>query len=90
VALERAGGRDTSGPPGLAADPTWQIKGTGDLVVPPNTRASLVLDHGRTHIDDAEDDQLDSRWDKMVRRSYSISSPRASWCSRSAACRSSV
>jgi hypothetical protein len=32
---------------GVAASEGF-IKGTGDLVVPPNTRASLVLDHGRT------------------------------------------
>ena len=46
----------------------------GDVTHLPGQYASLGLGFWEARIDDAEDDNLDDRWDKMVRRSYSISS----------------
>jgi ferredoxin--NADP+ reductase len=46
----------------------------GDVTHLPGQYASLGLGYWEARIDDAEDDNLDDRWDKMVRRSYSISS----------------
>ncbi|MCU1391819.1 MAG: Flavodoxin reductase family protein [Ilumatobacteraceae bacterium] len=46
----------------------------GDVTHLPGQYASLGLGYWEARIDDAEDDDLDGRWDKMVRRSYSISS----------------
>lgn len=46
----------------------------GDVTHLPGQYASLGLGFWEARIDDAEDDNLDERWDKMVRRSYSISS----------------
>ncbi len=46
----------------------------GDVSHLPGQYASLGLGYWEERIDDAEDEQLDTRWDKMVRRSYSISS----------------
>jgi ferredoxin--NADP+ reductase len=46
----------------------------GDVSHLPGQYASLGLGYWEPRIDDAEDDNLDQRWDKMVRRSYSISS----------------
>ena len=46
----------------------------GDVTHLPGQYASLGLGYWEARIDDAEDDNLDERWDKMVRRSYSISS----------------
>jgi len=40
----------------------------------PGQYASLGLGYWEERIDDAEDPNLDDRWDKLVRRSYSISS----------------
>ncbi len=40
----------------------------------PGQYASLGLGYWEERIDDAEDPNLDERWDKLVRRSYSISS----------------
>lgn len=40
----------------------------------PGQYASLGLGYWEDRIDDAEDPNLDERWDKLVRRSYSISS----------------
>jgi ferredoxin--NADP+ reductase len=45
----------------------------GDIHHLPGQYASLGLGHWEDRIDDAEDPQLDDRWDKLVRRSYSIS-----------------
>ena len=46
----------------------------GDVTHLPGQYASLGLGYWEARIDNAEDDNLDERWDKMVRRSYSISS----------------
>jgi ferredoxin/flavodoxin---NADP+ reductase len=46
----------------------------GDVSHLPGQYASLGLGYWEARIDDAEDENLESRWDKMVRRSYSISS----------------
>jgi ferredoxin--NADP+ reductase len=46
----------------------------GDVTHLPGQYASLGLGYWEARIDSAEDDDLDGRWDKMVRRSYSISS----------------
>ena len=46
----------------------------GDVTHLPGQYASLGLGYWEERIDDATDDALDERWDKMVRRSYSISS----------------
>jgi len=46
----------------------------GDVSHLPGQYASLGLGYWEERIDDAEDENLDARWDKMVRRSYSISS----------------
>ncbi|MBK9177993.1 MAG: hypothetical protein IPM45_00235 [Acidimicrobiales bacterium] len=40
----------------------------------PGQYASLGLGYWEERVDDAEDPDLDERWDKLVRRSYSISS----------------
>ena len=45
----------------------------GDIHHLPGQYASLGLGHWEDRIDDAEDPGLDDRWDKLVRRSYSIS-----------------
>ena len=45
----------------------------GDVHHLPGQYASLGLGHWEDRIDDAEDPGLDDRWDKLVRRSYSIS-----------------
>jgi ferredoxin--NADP+ reductase len=45
----------------------------GDVHHLPGQYASLGLGYWEKRIDDAEDPQLDDRWDKLVRRSYSIS-----------------
>ena len=45
----------------------------GDVGHLPGQYASLGLGHWEDRIDDAEDPGLDQRWDKLVRRSYSIS-----------------
>jgi ferredoxin--NADP+ reductase len=45
----------------------------GDVHHLPGQYASLGLGYWEQRIDDAEDPQLDDRWDKLVRRSYSIS-----------------
>jgi ferredoxin--NADP+ reductase len=45
----------------------------GDIHHLPGQYASLGLGYWEKRIDDAEDPQLDDRWDKLVRRSYSIS-----------------
>jgi ferredoxin--NADP+ reductase len=45
----------------------------GDVHHLPGQYASLGLGYWEKRIDDAEDAQLDDRWDKLVRRSYSIS-----------------
>lgn len=46
----------------------------GDTSHLPGQYASLGLGYWEERIDDAEDPQLDERWDKLIRRSYSISS----------------
>ncbi|MCU1364786.1 MAG: Flavodoxin reductase family protein [Ilumatobacteraceae bacterium] len=46
----------------------------GDVTHLPGQYASLGLGYWEARIDAAEDDDLDGKWDKMVRRSYSISS----------------
>jgi len=46
----------------------------GDVSHLPGQYASLGLGYWEARIDDAEDENLEARWDKMVRRSYSISS----------------
>jgi len=46
----------------------------GDVSHLPGQYASLGLGYWEERIDDAEDENLEARWDKMVRRSYSISS----------------
>ncbi|MCU1399085.1 MAG: Flavodoxin reductase family protein [Acidimicrobiales bacterium] len=46
----------------------------GDVTHLPGQYASLGLGYWEARIDTAEDDDLDGKWDKMVRRSYSISS----------------
>jgi ferredoxin/flavodoxin---NADP+ reductase len=46
----------------------------GDVVHLPGQYASLALGYWEERIDDAEDHHLVERWDKLVRRSYSISS----------------
>ncbi len=45
----------------------------GDIAHIPGQYASLGLGYWEKRIDDAEDVELDERWDKLVRRSYSIS-----------------
>ena len=45
----------------------------GDIHHLPGQYASLGLGYWEKRIDDAEDPQFDDRWDKLVRRSYSIS-----------------
>jgi ferredoxin/flavodoxin---NADP+ reductase len=45
----------------------------GDIHHLPGQYASLGLGHWEDRIDDAEDPGHDDRWDKLVRRSYSIS-----------------
>ena len=45
----------------------------GDIHHLPGQYASLGLGHWEDRIDDAEDPGLNDRWDKLVRRSYSIS-----------------
>ena len=45
----------------------------GDVHHQPGQYASLGLGHWEDRIDDAEDPGLDDRWDKLIRRSYSIS-----------------
>jgi ferredoxin--NADP+ reductase len=45
----------------------------GDIYHHPGQYASLGLGYWEKRIDDAEDIELDDRWDKLVRRSYSIS-----------------
>jgi ferredoxin--NADP+ reductase len=47
----------------------------GDVAHLPGQYASLALGYWEERIDDAEDHHLVERWDKLVRRSYSISSP---------------
>ena len=46
----------------------------GDVSHLPGQYASLGLGYWEERIDNAEDENLEARWDKMVRRSYSISS----------------
>jgi ferredoxin--NADP+ reductase len=46
----------------------------GDASHLPGQYASLGLGFWEERIDDAEDPNLDQRWDKLIRRSYSISS----------------
>ena len=46
----------------------------GDTSHLPGQYASLGLGFWEERIDDAEDPNLDDRWDKLIRRSYSISS----------------
>ena len=46
----------------------------GDVSHLPGQYASLGLGYWEARIDDAEDAGLDEKWDKLVRRSYSISS----------------
>jgi ferredoxin--NADP+ reductase len=46
----------------------------GDVAHLPGQYASLALGYWEERIDDAEDRHLIERWDKLVRRSYSISS----------------
>ena len=46
----------------------------GDTSHLPGQYASLGLGYWEERIDDATDPDLDSRWDKLIRRSYSISS----------------
>ena len=46
----------------------------GDVSHLPGQYASLGLGYWEERIDDAEDEHLDERWDKLIRRSYSISS----------------
>jgi ferredoxin--NADP+ reductase len=45
----------------------------GDISHLPGQYASLGLGYWEARIDDAEDANLDEKWDKLVRRSYSIS-----------------
>lgn len=45
----------------------------GDISHLPGQYASLGLGYWEERIDDAQDVQLDERWDKLIRRSYSIS-----------------
>ncbi len=47
----------------------------GDVSHDPGQYASLGLGYWEDRIDDAEDIGLEDKWDKLVRRSYSISSP---------------
>jgi len=47
----------------------------GDVSHVPGQYASLALGYWEERVDDAEDHHLVERWDKLVRRSYSISSP---------------
>lgn len=46
----------------------------GDITHLPGQYASLGLGYWEERIDDAEDPRLDEQWEKLVRRSYSISS----------------
>lgn len=46
----------------------------GDISHLPGQYASLGLGYWEERIDDAEDPRLDEQWEKLVRRSYSISS----------------
>lgn len=47
---------------------------TGDTSFVPGQYASLGLGYWEPRIDQAEDPDLDNRWQKLIRRSYSISS----------------
>ena len=47
----------------------------GDVSHLPGQYASLGLGYWENRVDDAVDDQLDERWMKLIRRSYSISHP---------------
>jgi ferredoxin/flavodoxin---NADP+ reductase len=47
----------------------------GDVAHLPGQYASLALGYWEERIDDCDDHHLVERWDKLVRRSYSISSP---------------
>lgn len=47
---------------------------TGGTSFVPGQYASLGLGYWEPRIDGAEDPELDTRWDKLIRRSYSISS----------------
>lgn len=47
----------------------------GDTSHQPGQYATLGLGYWEARVDDASDDDLDSKWLKLVRRSYSISSP---------------
>ncbi|MCB1257069.1 MAG: hypothetical protein KDB26_08190 [Microthrixaceae bacterium] len=46
----------------------------GDITHLPGQYASLGLGYWEPRIDDAEDPKIDEQWEKLVRRSYSISS----------------
>ena len=46
----------------------------GDVAHLPGQYASLGLGHWEPRIDTAQDPDLDGKWDKLIRRSYSISS----------------
>ncbi len=46
----------------------------GDTSYLPGQYASLGLGYWEERIDDAPDPEADKRWDKLIRRSYSISS----------------
>lgn len=46
----------------------------GDITHLPGQYASLGLGYWEERIDDAEDPRIDEQWEKLVRRSYSISS----------------
>lgn len=46
----------------------------GDTSYVPGQYASLGLGYWEDRIDDADDPEADERWDKLIRRSYSISS----------------
>jgi len=47
---------------------------TGDTLFVPGQYASLGLGYWEPRVDEGEDDNLDEKWDKLIRRSYSISS----------------
>ncbi|MEM9516631.1 MAG: hypothetical protein AAGA42_17415 [Actinomycetota bacterium] len=47
---------------------------TGDTSYVPGQYASLGLGYWEERIDDADDPEAERRWDKLIRRSYSISS----------------
>ncbi|MEZ5309890.1 MAG: hypothetical protein R2735_04725 [Microthrixaceae bacterium] len=46
----------------------------GDITHLPGQYASLGLGYWEDRVDDAEDPKIDEQWEKLVRRSYSISS----------------